>query len=30
VPSQSGRRFAIARGPRLPRWLRQPRHGGGA
>jgi len=30
VPSQGGRRFAIARVPRLPRWLRQPRHGGGA
>src|SRR5690349_15990112 len=30
VPSQGGRRLAIARGPRLPRWLRQPRHGGGA
>src|SRR5580765_230011 len=30
MPSQSGRRFAIARVPRLPRWLRQPRHGGGA
>src|SRR5580765_4554856 len=27
VPSQSDRRLAIARGPRLPRWLRQPRQG---
>src|SRR5881397_1127645 len=30
VPSQSARRFAIARVPRLPRWLRQPRHVSGA
>src|SRR5580765_1898793 len=29
MPSQGCRRSA-ARGPRLPRWLRQPRHGGGA
>src|SRR5580765_4564267 len=29
MPAQGCRRFA-ARGPRLPRWLRQPRHGGGA
>src|SRR6185369_13047389 len=29
MPSQGCRRLA-ARGPRLLRWLRQPRHGGGA